>query len=206
MDNKKLIDYAKLINVDTLEYSPTMKVVYDMFMLLTDSVTCDTDCVDDLNPVSKIILDRRTIIDLSDFDKWMDRVNESAEKYNEHERVIISDIVALLGMMTPEQRIATFHIAHNLYGIEFLEDKKQFEKYKQAVRKLQKFKTDKGEPFVCCKCKKVHNIDTEFDKVLNLPQQISEGGSDISLFYSLMFTFTTPNRWICCKCFDPDND
>lgn len=206
MDNKKLIEYAKLINVDTLEYSPSMKVVYDMFMLLAYSVTCETDCVDDLNPVTKIILDRRQLIDLSDFDKWMDRVNESAEKYTEHERVIISDIVALLGMMTPDQRIATFHVVHNLYGIKFFEDKKQFEKYKQAVRKLQKFNVTKGEPFVCCKCKKVHNLDRELEKVMNLPQQISEGGNDVTLFYSVMFTFTPSNRWICCKCFDPDND
>lgn len=189
---KNMVSMISDIDINHVNYDIRMSMIDSLVKLLVDTIGDHPSKEVDkfLNPV-----------------KEFDIMNIKTIKTGKPENVILGEILHLMDQLDSAQQTVVMHYLKTMYSYEdsLLKDRNSFYKrYKPAVRALKKFNGD--SPFICCKCKKVHDLEKEVDIMFDLDRPKRFPDCDESLMYSLMFTFTPINQWTCVECFDPYED
>lgn len=187
---KNMVSMISDIDIDHINYDIRLSMIDSLIKLIVDTIgdRSPSKEVDKfLNPV-----------------KEFDIMNITNIKTNKPENVILAEILHLMEELDPAQRTVVMHYIKTMYSYDdsLLKDRNSFYKrYKPAARALKKFKGE--SPFVCCKCKKVFDLEKECNIIFDLNRPKRFPDCDEALMYSLMFTFTPINHWSCVECFDP---
>ena len=188
---KNMVSMISDIDINAVKYDIRMSMIDSLVRLIIDSFggkpTKEVDEV--LSPVKEFdIMNIKTDI-----------------KTSKPANVILIEVLHLMEQLDPAQRTVVMHYIKTLWscdGDSLLKDRNSFYKrYKPVARALKKFKGD--SPFVCRKCKKVHDMEKECDIIFDTDRPPRFPDCDEALGYSFMFTFTPVNQWTCVECFDP---
>lgn len=189
---ENMVSMISDIDINSVKYDIRMSMIDSLARLIIDITgdrTPSKDVYEFLSPV-----------------KGFDIMNIKSDiKTGRAENVILIEILHLMEQLDPAQRTVVMHYLKTLWacdGDSLLRDRNSFQKrYKPVARALKKFKGD--SPFVCRKCKKVHDMEKECDIIFDLDRPKRFPDCDEALAYSFMFTFKPVNQWACVECFNP---